>query len=33
MNILKSDLFRSFVMGFGLTAVAMSTGILPFFGS
>ena len=33
MRFFKSDLFRSFFVGFGLTAVAMGTGVLPFFGS
>ncbi len=32
MSFLKSDLFRSFFVGFGVTALAMTSGVLPFFG-
>jgi hypothetical protein len=32
MSFLKSDLFRSFFVGFSVTALALTNGALPFFG-
>lgn len=32
MSFFKSDLFRSFFVGFGVTAVALVSGALPLFG-
>lgn len=32
MSFLNSDLFRSFFVGFSVTALAMTSGVLPFFG-
>ena len=32
MPFLKSELFRSFFVGFGVTALVMGTDILPIFG-
>ena len=32
MHLFRSELFRSFFVGFGVTALVMTTDILPFFG-
>jgi len=32
MRLFKSELFRSFFVGFGVTALVMTSDALPYFG-